>query len=397
MALDALGASQLNNPMVMLGQAADYTDRIAAFIQAASGSTPPATSRAGTRSSRPVRIEAYTEAPANRRQPDQWERAATPSYAPSQNYALADAQALGETVLRAIGVDPPPSHDFGESTSQLINRQPWLQDPPRNGPEEVSRAIGTLLPAAAVDAPAGAGPAAQVLIRGGRVLLPALSGTGLRNLVKGMGGTSDQQDVADLAGTILGGGNSERLNAGFRGAWRADDLGSPAQPGRVQSGRQRTTPSEQNTNTSTPDNPPRSIAPPGDHAPPVVGGNDVLELDGGPVRVNPTIQYGGPHKQVTGIPGYDSHHLVSDSISPIARGNGLAIAMTRSDHRNTASYGSGAAAAQFRATQADLISAGRYDLAHQMGVDDIRAIHGSKYDEAIRQLDQYDLDGGKRQ
>lgn len=60
--------------------------------------------------------------------------------------------------------------------------------------------------------------------------------------------------------------------------------------------------------------------------------------------------------------------------------------MSTPDHRGTASWGSRKSAKAFRAKEAELIKQGKHKEAQQLGIDDVRAKYGSKYDDALRQL-----------
>lgn len=66
-----------------------------------------------------------------------------------------------------------------------------------------------------------------------------------------------------------------------------------------------------------------------------------------------------------------------------------AIAMNYEDHRQTASCGNSREAKEYRATQAELIKEGKIEEAMQMDIDDIHDKFGSKYDEAIAQMQEY--------
>ena len=65
---------------------------------------------------------------------------------------------------------------------------------------------------------------------------------------------------------------------------------------------------------------------------------------------------------------------------------GPAIRMEYDDHRNFISTGSGKASAKWRAKQAGLISQGKFDEAMKMDIDEIRRVHGTKYDAAIKEM-----------
>lgn len=91
------------------------------------------------------------------------------------------------------------------------------------------------------------------------------------------------------------------------------------------------------------------------------------------------------------IPAYGGHvhHCPANSASPLTTYSGPAIRMLIEDHKLTASYGSSAAAIQYRTIQRNLINQGRFLEAQQMDIDDIRSKFGSKYDAAIAQMVAY--------
>jgi hypothetical protein len=64
--------------------------------------------------------------------------------------------------------------------------------------------------------------------------------------------------------------------------------------------------------------------------------SEVAEIKGG--------YQGGLYRDLDAGEGIERHHLVSDSVSPLSRGNGPAIQMDRLDHYRTASWGNSAAA-----------------------------------------------------
>ena len=77
------------------------------------------------------------------------------------------------------------------------------------------------------------------------------------------------------------------------------------------------------------------------------------------------------------------------SASPLSKGEGPAISMSKADHAETASFGSSAEAKTYRAEQANLIKNGKFTEAQNMDVKDVQSKFGSKYDQAIRQLRDY--------
>jgi RHS repeat-associated protein len=74
---------------------------------------------------------------------------------------------------------------------------------------------------------------------------------------------------------------------------------------------------------------------------------------------------------------------LTDTLSESA---GPAIRMEFDDHRKFISTGSGKASERWRATQAGLISQGKFDEAMKMDIDEIRRVHGTKYDAAIKEM-----------
>lgn len=109
-------------------------------------------------------------------------------------------------------------------------------------------------------------------------------------------------------------------------------------------------------------------------------------IDGARVEI---VQLGGAHWKVRMLPGYHSHHMPSNMVSPLRRGEGPAIAMLPRDHAQTLSYGWGAAKIAHRRAQRELIAKGDFRGAIQLDVDDIRANFGTRYDKSIDQMWKY--------
>ncbi|MGV9242762.1 DUF6531 domain-containing protein [Streptomyces sp. NPDC003710] len=65
---------------------------------------------------------------------------------------------------------------------------------------------------------------------------------------------------------------------------------------------------------------------------------------------------------------------------------GPAIRMEYDDHRDFISTGSGKASEKWRAKQQSLIKQGKFDEAMKMDIDEIRRVHGTKYDHAIKEM-----------
>ncbi len=102
-----------------------------------------------------------------------------------------------------------------------------------------------------------------------------------------------------------------------------------------------------------------------------------------------TLIEGGMHRHTKKHAEFydtESHHMITDDISVFDHYAAPAIRMARTDHYKTASHGGGALTTSFRHRQSLMIKAGDYDGALQMGVDDIRAKFGSKYDRHIQDM-----------
>lgn len=97
---------------------------------------------------------------------------------------------------------------------------------------------------------------------------------------------------------------------------------------------------------------------------------------------------GGAYGRISSYGG-QVHHCPADSVNGITTYSGPAIRMLTADHKQTASYGRFASAQKYRAEQARLIAAGKFDKAMQMDIDDIRDNFGSKYNRAIAEMINY--------
>lgn len=107
------------------------------------------------------------------------------------------------------------------------------------------------------------------------------------------------------------------------------------------------------------------------------------------LRDGAAVPRGGSYSDVKGTPGFEAHHIPSDSISPLPTSQGPAISMEKDEHRQTASWGSSRDARAYRQEQARLIEQGNFQAAQDMDIQDLRSKFGQKYDQAIEQLRQY--------
>lgn len=107
------------------------------------------------------------------------------------------------------------------------------------------------------------------------------------------------------------------------------------------------------------------------------------------------VKHGGSHSEARrSRSGGEVHHTPAASVSPYTRGSSPALWMETADHRLTESWGRSQDAIDYRASQAELIKAGKLRQAVNKDVRNIRELFGNKYDEGIRQMRQYLTDIG---
>jgi hypothetical protein len=104
-----------------------------------------------------------------------------------------------------------------------------------------------------------------------------------------------------------------------------------------------------------------------------------------------TIQQGGRYGDLrrTSVPGHQSHHPISDSISPILTNEAPAFRMQTSDHMRTASWGSRCEAKAYRDRQKELINSGRIRDAMALDIRDVRSKFGKEYNREIQEMLDY--------
>ena len=68
--------------------------------------------------------------------------------------------------------------------------------------------------------------------------------------------------------------------------------------------------------------------------------------------------------------------------------------MLTEDHRKTSSYGSSTSAKEFRAKEEKLVKEGKFAEAMQLGINDIRKLFGTKYNDAIAEMISYAVSKG---
>lgn len=121
-------------------------------------------------------------------------------------------------------------------------------------------------------------------------------------------------------------------------------------------------------------------------------------IDGPKYDLGPMSTYrynfaGGSYGSLSSYEG-QRHHIPSDSINGLSTYSGPCIRMLKADHQKTSSYGSSTSAQQFRAKEEQLIKDGKFSEAMQMGINDIRKLFGSKYDDAIAEMISYAVSKG---
>lgn len=117
-----------------------------------------------------------------------------------------------------------------------------------------------------------------------------------------------------------------------------------------------------------------------------------LKTDKAPAALPGRGERGGGsygHLKQTAQPGHEIHHMPAYDASPLNPNHGPAIIMTEEDHFNTASYGNSDSARKYRAEQRKLIIQGKFKEAQKMDFDDLHAKFGSKYDDSIKQAEEY--------
>jgi hypothetical protein len=97
---------------------------------------------------------------------------------------------------------------------------------------------------------------------------------------------------------------------------------------------------------------------------------------------------GGAYKDVPANGG-EVHHMPADSVSPYSKGKGPGVRMEKEDHMKTKSWGSSKKAKAYRTKQEELIKEGKFKEAQQMDIDDVQTKFGDKYDEGIKQMEEY--------
>jgi uncharacterized protein RhaS with RHS repeats len=98
---------------------------------------------------------------------------------------------------------------------------------------------------------------------------------------------------------------------------------------------------------------------------------------------------GGAHGKVRGVKCNESHHMPADSVSPLSKNKGPAISMDKADHKQTASWGNSKEARAYRGQQKQLVDNGQFKDAQQMDVNDVQSKFGTKYNSAIKEMQDY--------
>lgn len=98
---------------------------------------------------------------------------------------------------------------------------------------------------------------------------------------------------------------------------------------------------------------------------------------------------GGAFKELENLENTERHHMPSCEASNLQRDVGPAIIMDKADHVKTASWGNSKEAQEYRNKQKELIESGHFKEAQQIDINDIRSKFGNKYDDAIKEMQQY--------
>ncbi|MGO5114666.1 hypothetical protein ACTQ33_06495, partial [Candidatus Avoscillospira sp. LCP25S3_F1] len=116
-------------------------------------------------------------------------------------------------------------------------------------------------------------------------------------------------------------------------------------------------------------------------------------IDGPKYDLGPMSTYrynfaGGAYGSMSSYEG-QRHHIPSDAVNGLTTYSGPCIRMLTEDHKKTSSYGSSTSAKEFRAKEEKLVKEGKFAEAMQMGINDIRKLFGTKYDDAIDEMISY--------
>ncbi|MCW1926292.1 DUF935 domain-containing protein [Luteolibacter arcticus] len=98
---------------------------------------------------------------------------------------------------------------------------------------------------------------------------------------------------------------------------------------------------------------------------------------------------GGAYGKVKGVPGNEAHHIPPKSVSPLSEYRGPAISMSKEDHEQTLSWGSGPEADAHRAKLKALIARGKFREAQKLDIDDIQKQFPGKYERQIKEVLAY--------
>ncbi|QEC76287.1 RHS repeat domain-containing protein [Mucilaginibacter ginsenosidivorax] len=106
-------------------------------------------------------------------------------------------------------------------------------------------------------------------------------------------------------------------------------------------------------------------------------------------HTEPEAPQGGAYKDLSVGTDEQRHHLVADAVSPVSKKAGPSIVMKTTDHVLTGSWGNFKESKAFQAKQYEMISQGNFEGAMNMGIEDVQAKFGTKYDVGIQQAKAY--------
>ncbi|MBF9070398.1 RHS repeat-associated core domain-containing protein [Streptacidiphilus fuscans] len=90
--------------------------------------------------------------------------------------------------------------------------------------------------------------------------------------------------------------------------------------------------------------------------------------------------------EINHVPAKATYKSLGMAGGDLNMGYGPAIRMEYQHHRDFISTGSGPGPDRWRAAQSSLIRQGKFDEAMKMDIDEIRRVHGTKYDAAIKEM-----------
>lgn len=98
-----------------------------------------------------------------------------------------------------------------------------------------------------------------------------------------------------------------------------------------------------------------------------------------------TIPRAGLHGELR-LRGFESHHIPSNSSSPLPRAKGPSVLLSSDDHRRTGSYGNTNASKDFRRREGEAFESEGFAASQDIGIEDLRRILGEHAEPLIDEL-----------